>query len=136
MNSVLMRQVRYGVTGHSTICWHPAFVPEQQHNTLNDMRLPAAGAAERKDNNMNKQPLNRAWETSEAPQPLTDGVGATDPGPRNALLDLQNPDLLTPPRTDYGTIPNLKFSFSNGVALAQGIRVGYNAQRASPPDGS
>jgi oxalate decarboxylase len=62
---------------------------------------------------MNKLPLNRALETSEVPQPMTDGVGATDPGPRNVLLDLQNPNLLTPPRTDAGTIPNLKFSFSH-----------------------
>jgi len=62
---------------------------------------------------MNKRSLNHSWETDEVPQPMTDGVGATDPGPRNVLLDLQNPDLLTPPRTDSGTIPNLKFSFSN-----------------------
>lgn len=62
---------------------------------------------------MKKQPLNLALETSEVPQPMADGAGATDPGPRNVLLDLQNPDLLTPPRTDAGTIPNLKFSFSN-----------------------
>ena len=62
---------------------------------------------------MSKRPLNRALESSEVPQPMTDGLGATDPGPRNVLLDLQNPDLLTPPPTDAGTIPNLKFSFSN-----------------------
>ncbi|EFH82584.1 oxalate decarboxylase family bicupin [Ktedonobacter racemifer] len=62
---------------------------------------------------MKKQPLNLALETNEVPQPMIDGAGATDPGPRNVLLDLQNPDLLTPPRTDAGTIPNLKFSFSN-----------------------
>jgi oxalate decarboxylase len=62
---------------------------------------------------MNKRPLNRVWEASEVPQPMADGAGATDPGPRNILLDLQNPDLLTPPSTDRGTIPNLKFSFSN-----------------------
>ena len=62
---------------------------------------------------MNKQPFHLTRETGEVPQPMTDGVGATDPGPRNVLLDLQNPDLLTPPRTDSGTIPNLKFSFSN-----------------------
>ncbi|GHO59877.1 oxalate decarboxylase family bicupin [Ktedonobacter robiniae] len=62
---------------------------------------------------MKKRPLNLALETSEVPQPMADGLGATDPGPRNVLLDLQNPDLLTPPHTDAGTIPNLKFSFSN-----------------------
>jgi oxalate decarboxylase len=47
----------------------------------------------------------------QVPQPIRDGAGATDPGSRNVLLDRQNPDLLTPPDTDAGTIPNLKFSF-------------------------
>ena len=51
-------------------------------------------------------------EANWVPQPMEDGVGATDPGPRNVLLDQQNPDILTPPRTDHGTIPNLKFPFS------------------------
>lgn len=46
------------------------------------------------------------------PQPQYDGLGATDPGPRNVMLDRQNPSLLTPPTTDHGTLPNLKFSFS------------------------
>jgi len=45
-------------------------------------------------------------------QPIRDGAGATDPGPRNVLLDRQNPDILTPPSTDSGTLPNLKFSFA------------------------
>lgn len=48
---------------------------------------------------------------NQVPQPIRDGVGATDPGPRNVPLDLQNPDILTPPSTDAGTIPNMKFSF-------------------------
>lgn len=47
------------------------------------------------------------------PQPMRDGAGANDPGPRNVTLDRMNPDILTPPITDSGTIPNLKFSFSN-----------------------
>src|SRR6266702_3829720 len=48
----------------------------------------------------------------QVPQPIRDGAGATDPGPRNILLDRQNPDILTPPSTDAGTLPNLKFSFA------------------------
>jgi oxalate decarboxylase len=47
------------------------------------------------------------------PQPQRDGMGATDPGPRNVERDRQNPDLLFPPRTDHGNVPNLKFSFSD-----------------------
>jgi oxalate decarboxylase len=45
-------------------------------------------------------------------QPVRGALGATDPGPRNALLDAQNPDVLVPPETDNGSIPNLKFSFA------------------------
>lgn len=48
------------------------------------------------------------------PQPeRSDGAGGVDNGPRNLLLDRQNPDLLVPPVTDAGLIPNLRFSFSN-----------------------
>src|SRR6201999_4112296 len=47
------------------------------------------------------------------PQPQRPGHGGTDPGPRNLLRDRQNPDLLIPPSTDHGTLPNLRFSFSD-----------------------
>ncbi|MEA2960603.1 MAG: oxalate decarboxylase [Alphaproteobacteria bacterium] len=47
------------------------------------------------------------------PQPRRPGHGGTDPGPRNVLRDKQNPDLLVPPATDHGTLPNLRFSFSD-----------------------
>jgi oxalate decarboxylase len=50
----------------------------------------------------------------QVPQPIRDdGAGATDPGPRDVLRDLENPDLLVPPKTDSGTVPNLKFAFSD-----------------------
>ncbi|GCE30445.1 oxalate decarboxylase [Dictyobacter alpinus] len=49
----------------------------------------------------------------QVPQPIRNGSGATDPGPRNVVLDRLNPNTLTPPSTDYGTLPNLKFSFGN-----------------------
>lgn len=47
----------------------------------------------------------------DALQPIRGDKGATDPGPRNIELDRQNPDILIPPETDNGSIPNLKFSF-------------------------
>jgi oxalate decarboxylase len=48
------------------------------------------------------------------PQPIRDdGAGATDTGPRDVMRDLENPDMLVPPYTDAGTIPNMKFSFSD-----------------------
>jgi oxalate decarboxylase len=47
------------------------------------------------------------------PQPQRPGHGGSDLGPRNVLLDRQNPDILVPPSTDHGTLPNLRFSFSD-----------------------
>lgn len=48
------------------------------------------------------------------PEPIRDdGSGATDPGPRDIWRDLENPDMLVPPVTDNGLVPNLKFSFSD-----------------------
>jgi oxalate decarboxylase len=47
------------------------------------------------------------------PQPKRPGHGGTDPGPRNLMRDGQNPDVLVPPSTDHGTLPNLRFSFSD-----------------------
>jgi oxalate decarboxylase len=47
------------------------------------------------------------------PQLQRPGHGGTDPGPRNLARDRQNPDLLVPPSTDQGTVPNLRFSFSD-----------------------
>jgi oxalate decarboxylase len=47
------------------------------------------------------------------PQPQRPGHGGTDPGPRNLSRDRQNPDILVPPSTDHGTLPNLRFSFSD-----------------------
>jgi oxalate decarboxylase len=53
-----------------------------------------------------------AASTPDLPQPQRNGQGGVDTGPRNVELDRQNPDLLTPPITDHGTLPNMKFSFS------------------------
>ncbi len=48
------------------------------------------------------------------PEPIrSDGCGALDLGPRNLKRDEENPDMLVPPATDKGLIPNLKFSFSD-----------------------
>jgi oxalate decarboxylase len=49
----------------------------------------------------------------ETPQPQRAGHGGSDPGPRNLMRDRQNPDILVPPSTDHGTLPNLRFSFSD-----------------------
>jgi oxalate decarboxylase len=47
------------------------------------------------------------------PQPVRGGKGADDPGPRDAVRDRENMDVLIPPETDHGTLPNLKFSFAD-----------------------
>ncbi len=52
-------------------------------------------------------------QTGPVPQPQRPGRGGTDHGPRNLTLDRQNPDILVPPSTDHGTLPNLRFSFSD-----------------------
>ena len=49
---------------------------------------------------------------SSLPQPIRGNDGYVDRGPRNILVDKQNPNILVPPVTDHGTIPNLKFPFS------------------------
>lgn len=37
---------------------------------------------------------------------------ATDPGPRNSVLDRHNPSAILPPITDAGAVPQFKYSFS------------------------
>jgi oxalate decarboxylase len=62
---------------------------------------------------MKKRPRNQA-SYENVPQPIRDdGAGGIDLGPRDVMRDLENPDMLVPPATDAGTIPNLKFSFSD-----------------------
>lgn len=48
------------------------------------------------------------------PEPIrSDGAGALDLGPRNVERDMQNPDIIVPPATDFGLIPNLRFSMAD-----------------------
>jgi oxalate decarboxylase len=49
--------------------------------------------------------------TAGLPQPQRGDDGGTILGPRNEPLERENPDALTPPATDAGSLPNLKFSF-------------------------
>ena len=42
----------------------------------------------------------------EAPQPIRGDLGATDPGPTSYEYERLNPDLLAPPGSDSGTVPN------------------------------
>ncbi|UVI28396.1 oxalate decarboxylase family bicupin [Paenibacillus spongiae] len=57
---------------------------------------------------------NSHHKPNQVPQPIrSDGTGAPDYGPRDIMRDRENPDMLVPPVTDSGLIPNLKFSFSD-----------------------
>src|SRR6266446_940526 len=54
-------------------------------------------------------------------EPRRPGRGGSNPGPRNPTRERQNPDLISPPATDHGTLPNLRFSFDDShVALQSG----------------
>jgi oxalate decarboxylase len=46
-------------------------------------------------------------------EPRRAGHGGSNPGPKNPIRASQNPDLLVPPATDHGTLPNLRFSFDD-----------------------
>ncbi len=47
----------------------------------------------------------------DAPEPVRGADGAPVLGPRNEPVERKNRDLLAPPGTDSGTVPNLKFPF-------------------------
>src|SRR5215831_3023365 len=46
-------------------------------------------------------------------QPIRDNQGASILGPTNPAREAQDPDLLVPPQTDHGTLPNLRWSFAD-----------------------
>jgi oxalate decarboxylase len=48
-----------------------------------------------------------------ASNPIEDNRGAPMLGPHNPARETQNPDGLSPPRTDHGALPNLRFSFAD-----------------------
>ncbi|EDQ99884.1 uncharacterized protein LACBIDRAFT_315085 [Laccaria bicolor S238N-H82] len=62
------------------------------------------------DSNPNKE----LWHAGSkiVPQPQRGSLGALILGPQNVPLELQNADLLAPPTTDHGSVPNFKWPFS------------------------
>lgn len=48
-----------------------------------------------------------------AARPVNGNMGGTDPGPHDPTREAENPDIVNPPSTDSGTLPNLRFSFSD-----------------------
>ncbi len=47
------------------------------------------------------------------PEPISGKLGGTILGPTNPAREVENPDVLVPPRTDAGTLPNYKWSFAD-----------------------
>lgn len=47
------------------------------------------------------------------PEPISGNLGGTILGPTNPAREEENPDILIPPRTDHGTLPNFKWSFAD-----------------------
>ncbi|PWW02816.1 oxalate decarboxylase [Paenibacillus cellulosilyticus] len=61
------------------------------------------------------QPISNNNPKAFIPQPyrVSDGFGGLDLGPRDMMRDKENPNMLVPPPTDNGLLPNLKMSFSD-----------------------
>ena len=51
----------------------------------------------------------------EAVVPIRGRDGAYIIGPRNPARQAQEPSTTRPPKTDHGTMPNLKFSFADAT---------------------
>ena len=47
------------------------------------------------------------------PLPIRNGIGSSMLGPRNRTREQQEPDMIRPPTTDHGTLPNMKWSFAD-----------------------
>ncbi|KAL2834095.1 Bicupin, oxalate decarboxylase/oxidase [Aspergillus pseudoustus] len=55
------------------------------------------------------------------PLPWRNGDGATIMGPRNKDRERQNPDMVRPPSTDHGNMPNMRWSFADShVRIEEG----------------
>lgn len=62
---------------------------------------------------------NQSGDGSDLPQPVFGNLGGPQQGPRDPVRQRENPDVLVPPRTDSGTMPNLRFSFADAHVRLQ-----------------
>ena len=58
-------------------------------------------------------PKDKKTDVSQSPQPRRGKDGGSIMGPQNPPRQMENPDRLSPPQTDAGTLPNLKWSFAD-----------------------
>lgn len=62
-----------------------------------------------------------AQDQKSVPNPVEGKQGAPMLGPHNLPREAENPDLLQPPPTDHGSVPNLRFSFADAhVKMREG----------------
>lgn len=54
-----------------------------------------------------------SYASGQQPLPFRNGKGANILGPRNYDRERQNSDIVKPPSTDHGSMPNMKWSFAN-----------------------
>ena len=64
------------------------------------------------------------------PLPYRNGEGSDILGPRNLDREKQQPDMVRPPSTDHGTLPNMKWSFADSHTR---IEVGITLARFPKP---
>ncbi|PXW57806.1 oxalate decarboxylase family bicupin [Methylobacterium sp. B4] len=57
--------------------------------------------------------LSAGANAADGPSPVRGGKGADILGPRNTPREAEDPFTLAPPKTDHGTMPNLKWSFAD-----------------------
>lgn len=59
------------------------------------------------------KPKNKIISSANSLQPIRGRDGASIMGPTNPARQAENPDMIVPPATDYGILPNLKWSFAD-----------------------
>jgi oxalate decarboxylase len=58
-------------------------------------------------------PENSPANGNDAIEPIRDGEGANIMGQRNLSREAENRDIIRPPKTDAGTLPNMRWSFAD-----------------------
>ena len=90
----------------------PGQAPRETFTPLSRRGVLAAGATG--GLLMSALPAQAQGAAQQIPQPMTDDgkLGADVLGPRNLPIARENPDVLRPPRTDKGLVPNVKWPFA------------------------
>lgn len=104
-----------GLIGHS----HAGPVPNDVYQQL--MQIPASSPSTFFNSKEPFTPDHRdPWDhkvdaigEDREPLPWRMGDGASVMGPRNKDRERQNPDLVRPPSTDHGSLPNMRWSFAD-----------------------